>query len=112
MSSGEPFPDDLGVSTPTDSELFLRKRLRSLREKAGLTQAGISELSGVSYDYYQNIEQGKRPNVSLRMIHQIAKVYGLTVHELFSPQLPKVKVKFKPIASPHYKKRKPRRDKD
>ena len=108
MSSWESFPDDLGVSTPTDSELFLRKRLRALREKAGLTQAGISELSGVSYDYYQNIEQGKRPNVSLRMIHQIAKVYGLTVHELFSPELPKAKVKLKLISSPHYNKQKPK----
>jgi transcriptional regulator with XRE-family HTH domain len=94
------------VSIPTDTELFLRKRLRVLRAAAGLTQAVISELSGVSYDYYQNIEQGKRPNVSIRMIHQIAKVYGLTVHELLSPELPKVKTTLKQIPSPHYKQRK------
>jgi len=74
----------------------------------GLTQSVVAELSGISYDYYKDIEQAVRPNLSLRIIDQIAKVYGLTVHELFSPQLPKIKVQFKPITSPHYKKRKPK----
>ncbi len=68
----------------------------------------VSELAGISYDYYKDIEQGYRPNVSLRMIDQIAKVYGLTVHELFSSEVPTVKTKLKPIPSPHYRKRNPR----
>jgi transcriptional regulator with XRE-family HTH domain len=93
------------VHAPTESELFLRKRLRFLREKAGLTQAAIAELSGISYDYYQNIEQGKRPNVSIRLIHQIAKAYGLSVHELFSPVVPTIIIKTKPMPPPHRQKR-------
>ena len=78
-----------------------------MRQKSGLTQSIVAELAGISYDYYKDIEQGVRPNVSLRMIEQIAKVYGLSIHELFSPELPEIKLKQKPIPSPHYKKRKP-----
>lgn len=71
----------------------------------GLTQSIVAELAGISYDYYKDIEQGVRTNVTLRLIDQIAKAYGFTVHELFSPEMPKVKVKLKSISSPHYKKR-------
>jgi transcriptional regulator with XRE-family HTH domain len=94
------------VSEFNNSEEFLRKRLRILREKAGLTQSIVAELAGVSYDYYKDIEQGVRPNVSIRIVEKIAAVYGLSIHELFSPQLPTIKLKQKPIPSPHYKKRK------
>ena len=94
------------MSSTTTSEEFLRQRLKVLRGKSELTQGMISELAGISYDYYKDIEQGVRPNVSIRVVEQIAKVYGLSIHELFSPDIPTVKTKLKPMPSPHYKKRK------
>jgi transcriptional regulator with XRE-family HTH domain len=94
------------VATPSKSEKLFRERLKALREQSGLTQGVVSELAGISYDYYKDIEQGVRPNVSLRIIDQIARVYGFSVHELFSPELPRVTINLKPIPTPHYKKRK------
>ncbi len=70
-----------------------------------MTQAQVSELAGISYDYYQNIEQGKRTNVSIRLIEKLGNVYGLAIYELLSPVTPKIKVKTKSIPPPHYKKR-------
>jgi len=92
------------MATPSESEEFFRVRIRTLREKSGLTQSVVAELAGISYDYYKDIEQGVRPNVSLRVIEQLAKVYGFTIPELFSPELPTVKVKLKQIPTPHYRK--------
>lgn len=92
--------------SPCESELFLRKRLKELRTVTHLTQAQVSELAGISYDYYQNIEQGKRTNVSIRLVEKLGKVYGLSICELFSPATPKIKLKTKSIPPPHYKRRK------
>ncbi|MEI9999609.1 MAG: helix-turn-helix transcriptional regulator [Verrucomicrobiota bacterium] len=92
---------------PSESERFLRQRLRVLRKQAALTQATVSELAGISYDYYKDIEQGVRPNVSIRMAEQLAKVYGLSIHELFSPEIPVVKAKLKAMPTPHYRKGNP-----
>ncbi|MDE1171855.1 MAG: helix-turn-helix transcriptional regulator [Verrucomicrobium sp.] len=81
-------------------------RVKELRRKAGLTQLHFAELAGISYPHYQDIELGRRPNVSIRLIGQIAKVYGLTASELFSQEFPAIKMKTNSISSPHYKKRK------
>jgi len=91
------------IQTPASN--FLRIRLRVLREKAGFTQEGVAELAGMATIYYQSIEAGRRPNVSLIFIEKIANVYGLKIHELFSPRIPGIKTHRKPSPPPHHSTR-------
>lgn len=67
---------------------FLRKRLKDLREMAGLTQEEYAELAGIPYKVYQHIEAGRRPNPRLSTLERLAQGFGLTVNELFSVGLP------------------------
>ena len=92
------------MSDLTASETFLRDRLRLLRGKSGLTQEVIAELAGISSIYYQSIEAGRRPNVSLRIIDRIAEAYGLSIHELFAPRVPGIRIKESPISPPDRQK--------
>jgi transcriptional regulator with XRE-family HTH domain len=92
------------VSEFAHTEKFLRARLRILRRNVGLTQEAVSELAGISSIFYQSIEAGRRPNVSLKTICKISQVYGLTIRELFSPQVPAVKIEKIP-QPPHRPKR-------
>ena len=64
-------------------------RLRELRKSHGLTQERFSELSGVAYKYYQLIEGGQRIDLRLSTLEKLAKPYGIGVHELLAPNLPK-----------------------
>jgi transcriptional regulator with XRE-family HTH domain len=67
-------------------------RLRELRKTHSLTQERVSELSGVSYKYYQQIEIGQRIDLRLSTLEKIAGAYGIGVHELIAPNLPKVRL--------------------
>jgi len=89
------------MPTQSPASRFLRIRLRALREKCGFTQEGVAEIAGISTIYYQSIEAGRRPNVSLVIIEKIANVYGLGIHELFAPKMPRIKVHRKPSPPPH-----------
>ena len=91
----------------SQTEMFLRNRLRVLRKAAGLTQEGVAELAGISSIFYQSIEAGRRPNVSLKTIDKISRGYGLTIHELFAPQVPRAKIPKIP-EPPHRQRRKPK----
>ena len=71
---------------------LLIARLKELRKRHSLTQEGVSELSGVAYKYYQLIEIGKRIDLRLSTVEKLASAYGISVHELLSPALPKVRV--------------------
>ncbi len=88
------------MSDFVQTEKFLRERLRLLRKMGGLTQESVSELAGISAIFYQSIEAGRRPNVSLKTIHKVSRVYGLTIHELFAPQVPTIRIKKVPLP-PH-----------
>jgi transcriptional regulator with XRE-family HTH domain len=67
-------------------------RLRELRKDHSLTQENVSELSGISYKYYQQIEIGQRIDLRLSTLEKIAAAYGIGVHELIAPNLPKVRL--------------------
>ena len=92
------------MKSPTNAELFLQKRLKQLRKKAAYTQSDVAEKAGISQIYYQSIEAGRRYNVSLEVIEKIAMVYGLSIHELFAPTMPRIKSASQPIPRPHYQK--------
>ena len=66
-------------------------RLRELRKRNALTQEKFSEISGVSYKYYQLIEIGLRIDLRLSTLEKMAKAYGIGVHELLAPNFPKVR---------------------
>lgn len=55
----------------SDFSIQLGKRIRSLREKHGLSQAKLAELSGLSSKYLGEIERGEG-NVSIERLYDIA----------------------------------------
>ena len=56
-------------------------RIKEIREKAGMTQAKLSERSGISQEHISRIENGKfTPNLST--IASIANALNLTLNEL------------------------------
>jgi transcriptional regulator with XRE-family HTH domain len=63
----------------------LFRRVRSLREAAGLTQEEFAEKAGVSYKYYQALEAGRKADVRLSTLVRLSKAFGLELWELFSP---------------------------
>jgi transcriptional regulator with XRE-family HTH domain len=67
-------------------------RLRDLREQEGLTQEDFAELAGISYKYYQLIEIGRRIDLRLSTLERLAAAYGLKVHQLLAPVVPRVKL--------------------
>jgi transcriptional regulator with XRE-family HTH domain len=71
------------------SSFRFRKNIKLLRVRHALTQEGVAELSGIDYKFYQSIENGRRPNVTLSTLDQIAKVYGLSGDKLIGTRLPK-----------------------
>ena len=58
------------------------RRVRSLREKAGLSQEAFADRCDLDRTYISGIERGKR-NVSLRNIEAIADALNLSLGELF-----------------------------
>jgi transcriptional regulator with XRE-family HTH domain len=74
----------------------LLERLRALREVHGLTQEQFSEISGIAYKYYQAIEAGRKPDLRLSTLERLARSYGLEVHQLLSPSMPKTKLVKRP----------------
>ena len=88
MDSGHGYADRVPKST-TGKPLIAR--LRELRNRHALTQEKFSELSGVAYKYYQLIEGGHRVDLRLSTLEKLAKAYGIGVHELLAPNVPKVR---------------------
>jgi transcriptional regulator with XRE-family HTH domain len=57
------------------------KRLREVREVAGVSQEKLAELAGLHRTYVSSIERGKR-NVSLVNIERLAVALGVTMGAL------------------------------
>ncbi len=62
----------------------LVKRLRTLREEAGLTQEAMAEKIAMPYKAYQHIESGRRSNPRLSTLEKLAGGLGVGIVELFS----------------------------
>lgn len=59
-------------------------KLKQIREAAGMTQAELAKLTGISVRVIQNYEQGTRPLNGARAItvYQIAKALNCTIEDL------------------------------
>lgn len=79
--------ENLNVTIPQlmGSMTTIAKRLRSVREQFGLTQAEVAERAGVSPGLIGQIEQGK-VQPSLRTIERVAEVLGVTPCYFLVPQ--------------------------
>ena len=67
----------------------LLPRLRELRSLHSLTQEAFAEKAGISYKYYQAVEAGRKRELRLSTLEKLAHAYGLEVHELLAPDLPR-----------------------
>ena len=62
--------------------MALKTRVREYREKAGLKQSELAELEHARRETIVHLENG-RYNPSLKLAMDIAKVFHVTVEELF-----------------------------
>ena len=62
--------------------MALITRLKEYREKANYKQAELAELVGARRETIVHLENGKY-NPSLQLAMDLAKVFGVTVEELF-----------------------------
>ena len=72
------------MERPTVPELTAR--LKSLRLQRGMTQEAFAEASGISYKYYQAVEQGLKKDLRLSTIIRLAKAHGMEAWELLKPE--------------------------
>ncbi|MGO5027377.1 helix-turn-helix transcriptional regulator [Candidatus Agathobaculum pullicola] len=61
---------------------MLKTRIKELRAARGMDQAQLAELVGVRRETIGRLENGQY-NPSLKLAMDIAKVFGLTVEEVF-----------------------------
>ena len=61
---------------------ILLKRLKELRQKAGLTQEEFAEGANFSYKYYQQIESGRKRDLRLSTLERLAKAHRIELSEL------------------------------
>jgi transcriptional regulator with XRE-family HTH domain len=78
------------VASPTVKRLLMR--LKQLRARHELTQEQFSELSGISYKYYQAIEAGRKLDLRLSTLERLAAAYGVEVYALLAPSTPRTRI--------------------
>jgi DNA-binding XRE family transcriptional regulator len=62
-------------------QLMLCRRIRALREKAGLTQNEVAERLSVSQAAYCRLERGEI-EISLTRMLALGELYGVSLHQL------------------------------
>ena len=61
------------------------KRIRELREAAGMTQVELSNLSGVSQEHISRLENG-RHNINAKTADKLAAALGVRLIDLFEEE--------------------------
>jgi len=64
------------------------QNVRDARERAGYTQARLSELTGIAVPHLSRLEAGGHMP-SLKTVKRVADAMGLTVCELMPPKKPR-----------------------
>jgi transcriptional regulator with XRE-family HTH domain len=61
------------------------KRVRTLRERAGLSQERLAEKAGIHRTYIGGVERGER-NLGLKNVFRIARALAVPVADLFTEE--------------------------
>ncbi len=64
-----------------DMRKLVGRNVRRVREKIGLTQEKLSEISGFSQQYISGLEQGRR-NPTIVTLYELSQALGVTHIEL------------------------------
>jgi transcriptional regulator with XRE-family HTH domain len=75
----------------------LATRLKELRKVHRLTQEACSERSGISYKYYQAIENGRKRDPRLSTLQKLAKPFGIQAWQIIAPTFPKGRPSKRPV---------------
>ena len=67
-----------------DMRRLVGKNVKRIREKKGLTQERLAEISGFSQQYISGIEQGRR-NPTIITLYELAASLGVSHLELVRP---------------------------
>lgn len=66
--------------------MFIGKRIRELREAAGLSIAKLAARSDISPDYIFRIEHEKVTNIGTKKLENIARALHVHIIDLFPPK--------------------------
>ncbi|MEQ1524570.1 MAG: helix-turn-helix transcriptional regulator [Aestuariivirga sp.] len=64
-----------------DMRKLVGRNVKRVREKAGITQEKLSEMSGFSQQYISGLEQGRR-NPTIVTLYELSQALGVTHVEL------------------------------
>ena len=64
-----------------DMRKLVGRNVRRVREKTGLTQEKLSEISGFSQQYISGLEQGRR-NPTIVTLYELSQALGVSHTEL------------------------------
>jgi transcriptional regulator with XRE-family HTH domain len=67
-----------------DMRKLVGKNVKRIREKKGLTQERLAEISGFSQQYISGVEQGRR-NPTIITLYELAASLGVSHLELVRP---------------------------
>jgi transcriptional regulator with XRE-family HTH domain len=70
-----------GVKSPTDIDREVGKRLRALREQAGMSQTALGERSGITFQQVQKYENGVN-RVSIGRLIEFCEVLGTPASQI------------------------------
>jgi antitoxin HicB len=71
-----------GYAIPVNSEVVLALQLRTLRGKE--SKKAVADRLGISYQAYQQLEDARKTNPTIKTLEKIAKAYGRTLEVSFS----------------------------
>ena len=63
-----------------------RARMRELREKLDLTQTEAAKRAGITVGRWNDIEMGRRQNVTVETLATIAAALGVDARDLLTPK--------------------------
>lgn len=66
-----------------DIKFLVGKRVKELRNKLGVSQEELADMSGLDRTYITSVECGKR-NISIVNIEKLAKALKVTLSEFFT----------------------------
>ncbi len=70
---------------PLPMQVFDHKRMRELREEAGLTQAAAAKKAAMPQSRWSDVESGARTNVTVETMGRIARALGCHAQDLLTP---------------------------